>query len=44
MLPDVQRPEVEAFIDKFLMGDKTANTIVEIHPYSEEKVASWMDW
>ena len=44
MLPDVQRPEVEAFIDKFLLGDKTANTNVEIHPYSTEKVASWMDW
>ena len=44
MLPDVQRPEVEAFIDKFLLGDDTSNTNVEIHPYSTEKVASWMDW
>lgn len=44
VLPDVQRPEVEAFIDKFLLGDNTANTNVEIHPYDDEKVASWMDW
>ena len=44
ILPDVQRPEVEAFIDKFLIGDDSADTNVEIHPYSNEKVALWMDW
>lgn len=43
VLPDVQRPEVEAFIDKFLLGDETAKTNIEIHPYSSEKVASWID-
>lgn len=43
MLPDVQRPEVEAFIDKFLLGKET-NTEVEIHPFPSTDVDSWMEW
>ncbi|NLZ94520.1 MAG: hypothetical protein GX921_01685, partial [Bacteroidales bacterium] len=44
ILPDVQRPEVEAFIDKFLLGDTSANTNVEIHPYADTDYEKWIDW
>jgi len=44
LLPEQQYPEVEAFIDKFLLGDHNANTRVEIHPYPEVDHAKWVDW
>jgi (4-O-methyl)-D-glucuronate---lignin esterase len=43
-LPDVQRPEVEAFVDKFLLGDVAANTAVRIHPYDTVDAGRWTDW
>ena len=43
-LPDVQRPEVEAFIDKFLLDNDTVNTNVAIHPFSEVDYYKWIDW
>ena len=43
-LPDEQRPEVGAFIDKFLLGDVTANTNVEIHPYPDVDFEKWSAW
>ncbi len=43
-LPDFQRKEVEAFIDKFLLGDTSANTHVEIHPYPNVDFARWTNW
>ncbi len=46
-LPESQYPEVEAFIDKFLLGDESANTDdVTIAPDYEETVdlSIWMDW
>jgi hypothetical protein len=43
-LPDSQRPEVEAFVDKFLLGDATANTEVTRHPYPATDYARWMAW
>ena len=44
-LPDEQRPEVGAFIDKFLLGDTTANTRVTVHPYQEVDHRRWFaDW
>jgi len=42
-LPDVQRPEVEAFVDKFLLGDITANTNVTVNPYPDVNYASWTE-
>jgi len=44
ILPDIQRPEVEAFIDKFLLGDENGDTKVEIHPYPEVNHAKWIQW
>jgi len=43
-LPDVQRPEVEAFVNKFLLGDTEANTNVAVHPYENVDYAKWTDW
>lgn len=44
MLPDKQRPEVKSFIDKFLLGDFTAETNVEVHPYACTDHMKWIDW
>ena len=43
-LPEVQRPEVEAYVDKFLFGELTANTDVQIHPFDAVNVDRWTDW
>jgi hypothetical protein len=43
-LPDVQRPEVEAFLDKFLLENDTVNTNVAIHPFSDVDYAKWTAW
>lgn len=43
-LPDVQRPEVIAFIEKFLLGNTSANTNVEVHPYPDVDFARWNNW
>lgn len=43
-LPESQRPEVVAFIDKFLLGDLTANTTVAVHPYENTDYSGWTDW
>jgi dienelactone hydrolase len=43
-LPAVQRPEVEAFVEKFLLGVTDANTDVEIHPYGTMNADRWYQW
>lgn len=43
-LPNSQRPEVEAFVDKFLLGDTNANTDVTTHPYDFVDHARWFAW
>ncbi len=43
-LPDVQRPEVKAFIDKFLLENDTVNTNVAIHPFADVDYAKWTAW
>ena len=45
-LPEVQYPEVEAFIDKFLLG-KEANTVVRIAPTdypTKYDPKQWIKW
>ena len=41
--PDSQRPEVEAFVDKFLLGKAEANTPVTKHPFAEVMYEHWYD-
>jgi hypothetical protein len=42
-LPDIQEPEVVAFVEKFLLGDTTANTNIEISPYDPD-LSIWITW
>jgi hypothetical protein len=43
-LPDVQKPEVIAFVEKFLLGNASANTNVEVHSYPDVDFARWTNW
>ena len=43
-LPDFQRAEVEAFIDKFLLGKMNVDTKVKKHPYPNADFARWTNW
>jgi hypothetical protein len=42
-LPDVQRPEVSAFVEKFLLGDTTVNTDISSSPYNTD-LTPWITW
>lgn len=43
-LPAVQSPEVEAFVDAFLLGDSTANTQATVHPFGSVNYERWTEW
>jgi hypothetical protein len=45
-LPDASLPEVQAFVDKFLHGDETAETTIRYHDDFLEYVNpdSWINW
>lgn len=43
-LPNSQRPEVEAFVDAFLLGDESANTDVTTHDYDVVDYSRWTEW
>lgn len=44
-IPEMQRPAVEAFIDKFLLGKTNTNTdTVTIHPYPNIDHERWYKW
>lgn len=43
-LPNSQRPQVEAFVDKFLLGDMAAKTEVTVHPYDFVDYSRWFKW
>ena len=43
-LPDSQRPEVEAFVDKFLLGNANAHTMVTTHSFSSDDASRWFEW
>ena len=43
-LPDSQRPEVEAFVDKFMLGDANADTMVTTHKFSSANASRWFEW
>ncbi|MCX7983879.1 MAG: T9SS type A sorting domain-containing protein [Bacteroidetes bacterium] len=44
VLPVVQRPEVIAFVEKFLLGIDTVNTNVAIHPGYTTNLSPWIPW
>ena len=45
-LPKSQYPEVEAFIDKFLLGKEDANTIIQYvdETLQDKEVQNWIPW
>ena len=45
-LPEVQFPEVEAYIDRFLLGKDNQNTKVRIAPesYKDIDLDWWIGW
>ena len=42
-LPQSQRPEVRAFVNKFLLGDNKANTNIATSPYNPD-FSRWITW
>jgi hypothetical protein len=42
-VPTGERPVIEAFVDKFLLG-QSADTIVEVAPYPDLDYQGWMPW
>ncbi|MCA9061211.1 MAG: hypothetical protein KDA85_22010, partial [Planctomycetaceae bacterium] len=42
-LPDDQRPEVEAFVDRFLLGVTNVDTNVTKHPFDDVNHEQWYD-
>jgi hypothetical protein len=43
-LPASQYPEVEAYVEKFLLGNTTANTNVTKSPYDYVDYSRWINW
>jgi hypothetical protein len=43
-LPLIQRPEVEAFVEKFLLGNNNVDTNVSIHPFEGTNYLRWTKW
>lgn len=44
MLPNEQRPEVEAFVDKFLLGKDVDTHYLKAEMFSEVDYKSWWNW
>lgn len=42
-VPNSQKPEVVAFVEKFLLGDTTANTNISTSPYNTD-LSRWISW
>ena len=42
-IPESQRPAIEAFVDKFLLGDNNADTDIRVSPYSTD-LSPWITW
>ncbi|MCX7798275.1 MAG: T9SS type A sorting domain-containing protein [Melioribacter sp.] len=42
-LPSVQKPEVIAFVEKFLLNNKEANTNIQRSPYNTD-LTKWITW
>jgi hypothetical protein len=42
-IPDAQIPEIESFVDKFLLGKDTVNTTVATTPYTTD-LSPWITW
>lgn len=43
-IPATQRPAIEAFVDKFLLGNTSVNTDITVHPYPAMDYQRWYSW
>ncbi|MBN2011885.1 T9SS type A sorting domain-containing protein [candidate division KSB1 bacterium] len=43
-VPASQLPSIEAFVEKFMLGNMTANTDVHVHPYPDYNYERWTQW
>jgi hypothetical protein len=43
-IPASQQPAVEAFVDRFLLGNLSANTNITVHPYPTLDYQRWYKW
>ncbi|WP_139920918.1 T9SS type A sorting domain-containing protein [Hymenobacter sp. DG01] len=43
-IPTTQRPAIEAFVDKFLLGNTSVNTNITTHPYPALDYQRWYKW
>jgi hypothetical protein len=43
-VPDAERPALEAFVDKFLLGNTNANTAIAVNPYPDMDYQRWYKW
>ena len=42
-IPQSQIPQIEAYVDKFLLGDESADTDISTAPFNKN-LSSWIDW
>ncbi|HET9504164.1 MAG TPA: Ig-like domain-containing protein [Hymenobacter sp.] len=43
-VPAAQQPAMEAFVDKFLLGNTSVNTSITVHPYPTLDYQRWYKW
>lgn len=43
-LPESEKPELEAFVDKFLLGKMDVNTNVSTNPFGQVNYSRWTAW
>jgi hypothetical protein len=43
LLPDIQVPDIQAFVDRFLLGDSTQYTFLATSPYNID-LTPWITW
>lgn len=43
-LPEIQKPQVEAFVDKFLLGKESADTNITVSIYDGVDHSRWIEW
>jgi hypothetical protein len=44
LIPESQIPEIEAFVDKFMLGIDSVNTKIRTHPYPDMNYKRWTAW
>ncbi|RAK65091.1 T9SS type A sorting domain-containing protein [Hymenobacter edaphi] len=43
-VPATQQPAIEAFVEKFMLGNTSANTTIAVHPFPGVNPVRWYQW